>query len=70
MPQPRQETSNQPTETVYTDSNHNTWDNEGAADDFLEHFEQTHPVYNPGFFSFGQDDVGFKPDLPKNLFKF
>ncbi|HDS3845392.1 TPA: type IV secretion protein Dot, partial [Legionella pneumophila] len=52
------------------DSNHNTWDNEGAADDFLEHFEQTHPVYNPGFFSFGQDDVGFKPDLPKNLFKF
>ncbi|HAT1965030.1 TPA: Dot/Icm T4SS effector Ceg10 [Legionella pneumophila] len=70
VPQPRQETSNQPKETVYTDSNHNTWDNEGAADDFLEHFEQTHPVYNPGFFSFGQDDVGFKPDLPKNLFKF
>lgn len=34
VPQPRQETSNQPKETVYTDSNHNTWDNEGAADDF------------------------------------
>ncbi|HDV5709302.1 TPA: Dot/Icm T4SS effector Ceg10 [Legionella pneumophila] len=70
VPQPRQETSNQPTETVYTDSSHNTWNNEGAADDFLEHFEQTHPVYNPGFFSFGQEDVGLKPDHPKNLFKF
>ncbi|HAT7073182.1 TPA: type IV secretion protein Dot [Legionella pneumophila] len=70
VPESRQETSNQPTEAVYIDSNHSTWDNEGAADDFLEHFEQTHPVHNPGFFSFGQEDVGLKPDLPKNLFKF
>ncbi|HAU1605151.1 TPA: Dot/Icm T4SS effector Ceg10 [Legionella pneumophila] len=70
VPQPRQETANQSTETVNIDSNHNTWDNKQTADDFLEQFEQTHPVYNPAFFSFGQEDVGLKPDLQKNLFKF
>ncbi|HAT1597159.1 TPA: type IV secretion protein Dot [Legionella pneumophila] len=70
IPQHKQETANPPTEPVNTESNHTTWDNEEAADDFLEQFEQTHPVYNPAFFSFGQEDVGLKPDLPKNLFKF
>lgn len=70
MSQHKQEISNPPTEPVNTESNHTTWDNEEAADDFLEQFEQTHPVYNPAFFSFGQEDVGLKPDLPKNLFKF
>ncbi|HAU1152270.1 TPA: type IV secretion protein Dot [Legionella pneumophila] len=70
MSQHKQETSNQSTGPVNIGSNHTAWDNEGITDDFLEQFEQTHPVYNPAFFSFGQEDVGLKPDLPKNLFKF
>ncbi|AMP88454.1 Ceg14 family Dot/Icm T4SS effector [Legionella pneumophila] len=70
MSQNKQETSNQSIEPVNIDSNHTTWDNERTTDDFLEQFEQTHPIYNPGFFSFGQEDVGLKPDFQKNVFKF
>lgn len=70
MSQHKQETSNQSTQPVNRNSNRTTSDNEGTADDFLEQFEQAHPVYNPGFFSFDQEDVGLKPDLQKNGFKF